>query len=75
MLLNQHFPTEKSDRSHKLALAIRQLGEVEKSIITLHLEDYTNEEISDIIGISKNNVAVKIHRIKDHLKKKLNGNG
>lgn len=68
-------PSEKSDRSYRLGLAIKQLGSVEKSIITLHLEDYSNEEISEIIGISKNNVAVKIHRIKDELKRKLNGNG
>lgn len=67
--------TDKSDRSYKLAVAIKQLGAVEKSIITLHLEDYNNEEISEILGISKNNVAVKIHRIKDELKRKLKGNG
>lgn len=68
-------PSEKSDRSYQLSIAIKQLTDIDKSIITLHLEDYNNYEISDIIGISKNNVAVKIHRIKDELKRKLNSNG
>lgn len=66
---------EKSDRSHVLAMAIKQLGDIDKPIITLHLEDYNNEEIAEIIGISKNNVAVRIHRIKDELKRKLKGYG
>jgi RNA polymerase sigma-70 factor (ECF subfamily) len=49
--------------------AIRQLGDIEKMLITLHLEDYSNEEISSILGITKNNVAVKLHRIRQHLEK------
>jgi RNA polymerase sigma-70 factor (ECF subfamily) len=45
---------------------------VDKTIVTLHLEDYDNGEIADITGLSKNNVGVKLHRIKEALRKKLN---
>ncbi|MEQ9304897.1 MAG: sigma-70 family RNA polymerase sigma factor [Marinoscillum sp.] len=65
-------PTEKSERSELLLRAIKSLNDVDKTIVTLHLEDYDNGEIADIIGLTKNNVGVKLHRIKDHLKKKLN---
>lgn len=64
---------EPTDRSMKLMLAIKQLSDVEKSVITLHLDDYSNDEIAEILGVSKNNVAVKIHRIKEELKKKIKG--
>jgi RNA polymerase sigma-70 factor, ECF subfamily len=42
-------------------------------IITLHLEGYENEEIADMTGLSKNNTAVKLHRIKEALIKRLKG--
>jgi len=64
---------EKSENSELLLTAIKMLSDVDKTIITLHLEDYNNEEIADIIGLSKNHVAVKLHRIKENLSKKLKG--
>jgi RNA polymerase sigma-70 factor (ECF subfamily) len=40
-------------------------------IVTLHLDGYENEEIAEISGLTKNNTAVKLHRIKETLTKKL----
>ena len=60
-----------ADESEALYLAIRQLPEIDRMIITLHLDGYENEEIADITGLTKNNTAVKLHRIKDILIKKL----
>lgn len=54
-----------------LYLAIKQLPPAERSIIILHLDGYANEEIAEIIGISKNNAAVKLHRIKLTLTEKV----
>lgn len=51
--------------------AIKTLNNVDKSIITLHLEDYNNGEIAEITGLTKNNVTVKLHRIKKEISKKL----
>lgn len=63
---------ERSDRSELLLRAIKSLSDIDKTIITLHLEDYDNGEIAEIIGLTKNNVGVKLHRIKDSLRTKLN---
>jgi RNA polymerase sigma-70 factor, ECF subfamily len=59
------------DESEALYLAIRQLPEIDRMIITLHLDGYENEETADITGLTKNNVAVKLHRIKETLTKML----
>lgn len=60
-----------TDESEALYVAIRELPEVDRMIITLHLDGYENEEIAEITGLTKNNTAVKLHRIKDLLIKKL----
>ncbi|MFN5555710.1 MAG: RNA polymerase sigma factor [Chryseotalea sp.] len=54
-----------------LYLAIRSLNEIDRMIITLHLDGYDNEEIGSISGLSKNNVAVKLFRIREALTKKV----
>jgi RNA polymerase sigma-70 factor, ECF subfamily len=59
------------DRSEWLLRAIRNLNDIDKTLITLHLEDYSNDEIADITGLTKNNVAVKLHRIKNALTNQL----
>lgn len=41
-------------------------------MILLWLEERSYEEIAQIIGISKNNVGVRLNRIKDKLKKMSN---
>ncbi len=65
----------RSDNADRLLRAIKKLSDIDKTLITLHLEDYSNPEIADIMGLSKNNVGVKLHRIKDLLTKKLTENG
>ena len=60
-----------TDESEALYAAIRQLPEIDRMIISLHLDGYENEEIAEITGLTKNNTAVKLHRIKDILIKKL----
>lgn len=47
--------------------ALKQLDDAEKAVISLHLEGYDHQEIADIIGITTNLVAVKIHRAKQKL--------
>lgn len=57
---------------HELYRMINQLGKLEKALILLYLEDKKHQEISEILGISKNNVAVRLNRIKDKLKRMSN---
>jgi RNA polymerase sigma-70 factor, ECF subfamily len=52
--------------------AINQLSEIEKAIIMLYLEEHSNEQIAEIIGITQNNVRVKLHRIQEKIKNFLN---
>lgn len=48
-----------------LYLIIKSLPETDRMIITLHLDGYPNDEVAEIIGMTRNNVNVKIHRIKE----------
>ncbi|MCS7073952.1 MAG: sigma-70 family RNA polymerase sigma factor [Bacteroidia bacterium] len=63
-----------ADTVERLYRAIKTLSEIDRTIITLHLDGYQNEEIAELCGISKNHVAVKLHRIKQALTLKLNPN-
>lgn len=49
--------------------AIAQLNKVEKAIVMLHLDEKSNEEIAEIVGITQNYVRVKMNRIKTKLSK------
>ncbi|MDP3452081.1 MAG: sigma-70 family RNA polymerase sigma factor [Bacteroidales bacterium] len=61
------------NESLKLLLnAIYKLDELDKSIMLLYLEEKSYDEISEIIGISKSNVGVRIKRAKESLKVYLN---
>lgn len=47
---------------------INQLGQLDKSIILLYLEEKSYEEIAEITGLSVTNVATKLNRIKQKLR-------
>jgi RNA polymerase sigma factor (sigma-70 family) len=47
---------------------IQQLGEIDRSIILLYLDDKPYNEIASIIGLTETNIATKISRIKYKLK-------
>ncbi len=64
---------ESHPESDRLFRLIKTLNDVDKTIITLHLEDYNHEEISEITGLSKNNITVKLHRIKSQISKLMKG--
>ncbi|MFN5169930.1 MAG: RNA polymerase sigma factor [Cyclobacteriaceae bacterium] len=64
-------PHERHEATEALYQAIRQLNEIDRMIVTLHLDGYENEEIADISGLTKNNVAVRLHRLKEVLTEKL----
>ena len=64
--------SEQSGYLRELYRMISQLGKLDRALILLWLEDKSYQEIADIIGITKANVAVKINRIKEKLKKMSN---
>ncbi|WP_316768556.1 RNA polymerase sigma factor [Pedobacter frigiditerrae] len=66
-------PQELSERADFLYRAIKQLAEIDRSIIMLHLDGFDNTEISEMTGLSKTNTNVKLHRIKQQLTTIING--
>ena len=53
----------------RLQWAIRQLTEIERAMIMMALEEIPYEEIAETIGITQNNVRVRMNRIREKLKK------
>jgi len=58
----------------QLYSAIGNLPKLDKAIILLQLDGFSYDEISEIIGLTKTNVATKINRIKMKLKQHLSNN-
>ena len=57
------------ERLKLMHTAIANLNKIEKAIVMLHLDEKSNEEIAEIIGITQNYVRVKMNRIKTKLSK------
>lgn len=62
------------DLYDQLYCAIGSLSKLDKALILLQLDGYSYDEISEIIGLTKTNVATKINRIKLKLKNHLSNN-
>lgn len=61
-----------NDLADQLYLAISELDDLNKAIITMHLDGFSNPEIADFFGVNTNNINVKLHRIKDKISKTVN---
>lgn len=62
-----HQQSRSQEPINLLYAAIRQLSEIDRAIILLYLEQQSHQHIGQIIGISVNNVAVRVGRIKQKL--------
>jgi RNA polymerase sigma-70 factor (ECF subfamily) len=58
---------------NQLYSAIRRLSEVDRAIILLYLEEKSYGEIAGILNTNANNIGVRVIRIKERLKKMLDG--
>ena len=63
---------ETTGQLKELYKLINQLGKLERALILLWLEERSYQEMADILGISRANVAVKLNRTKEKLKKMSN---
>jgi|TARA_R110002050_G_scaffold25284_2_gene67415 RNA polymerase sigma factor (sigma-70 family) len=52
--------------------AVKQLGDIDKALVFLYLEDKNYTEISETLGITEVNARVKMNRIKTKLRTILN---
>lgn len=59
-------------RVNQLYAEISKLKDLDKTIIFLYLEEFSYDEIAGITGISSKNVSVRLVRIREGLRKKIN---
>jgi RNA polymerase sigma-70 factor (ECF subfamily) len=65
----QYSGDQREENFQRLQAAIRQLSEIERAMIMMALEEIPYEEIAETIGITQNNVRVRMNRIREKLKK------
>lgn len=59
---------EKDKNTRFLHEFIIQLNELDKALILLYLDDHSDKDIAEIMGISEKNVATKLSRIQQHIR-------
>ncbi|WP_223648783.1 RNA polymerase sigma factor [Hymenobacter psoromatis] len=63
--------TYEPEETAALYCAIDRLSDVDKAFVLLYLEDRPYDEMADILGITQNNVRVKMHRVQQKLRRQL----
>ncbi len=59
---------QREDDLQRLQWAIRQLSEIERAMVMMALDEIPYEEIAETIGITQNNVRVRMNRIREKLR-------
>lgn len=58
----------KAEMLNTLYSLIRRLNKLDRMYIVLWLDEKTYDEIAEIVGTNRNQVAIRLHRIKEKLK-------
>jgi RNA polymerase sigma-70 factor (ECF subfamily) len=69
---HSEIPEDEDSPMQRLFAAIRQLPKTDRALIALFFENLNHDEIGRVLGITENNVGVRLHRIKTKLKTLLN---
>lgn len=69
-MVHEEEPGELEENVRMLYQFINELDELNKALMLLFLESKSHKEMAEVLGISETNVATKISRIKEKLKKK-----
>tara|TARA_E500000305_G_scaffold111584_1_gene125615 strand:+ start:128875 stop:129417 length:543 start_codon:yes stop_codon:yes gene_type:complete len=64
---------QQRDTVEQLYRAIRQLPQADAALVLLYLDELSYREMSDVLGISENNVGVKLNRAKQKLNELMKG--
>jgi len=64
-----------NDSVELLRACIRELPTLDRAIVLLHLEDRSYDEIAEITGLTRSNVSVRLVRLKERLRRMLEGKG
>ena len=61
--------TDQEDNFKRLQWAIRKLSEIDRAMVMMALDEVPYDEIAQTIGITQNNVRVRMNRIRERLRK------
>ncbi len=59
---------DQTEQVEAMNKAIAELSAIDKALVMLYLENYSYQQIAEVMGITANNVGVKMSRIKVALK-------
>lgn len=66
--ISERTEDSREEELQKLHWAIRQLTEIERAMIMMALDEVPYDEIAETIGITQNNVRVRMNRIREKLR-------
>ena len=66
---DESFYSDDENKKIFLRKFLDDLNATDKVLVSLYLEDFDTKEMSNITGLSESNVRVKIHRIKNEIRK------
>jgi RNA polymerase sigma-70 factor (ECF subfamily) len=66
--ISERAEDSREEELQKLHWAIRQLTEIERAMIMMALDEVPYDEIAETIGITQNNVRVRMNRIREKLR-------
>jgi RNA polymerase sigma-70 factor, ECF subfamily len=66
-------PPPRDERVDRLYACIDRLPPVERTVLSLYLEDLSGADIAGVTGLSEGNVRVRVHRAKELLRSMMNG--
>lgn len=59
------------ERLETLHDLISALSPIDKAIVTMWLDDRKYEEIAEVVGMTKANITLRMHRIKERWRKEM----
>jgi len=70
-----YFEEERKEQVASMHRAINKLNDIDRTLVLLYLEDVAYAEISEILGLTVNNIKVKMNRVKKRLKTLMDHDG
>jgi RNA polymerase sigma-70 factor (ECF subfamily) len=67
--------SELEQRLRSLRQRVSGLPPLERALVLLYLDERSQKEIADVLGISESNVSTRIHRIKQRLRERMRVEG
>jgi RNA polymerase sigma-70 factor, ECF subfamily len=65
----QYSADDGEENVQRLQWAIRQLSDIERAIVMMALDEISYDEIAETIGMTQNNVRVRMNRIREKLRR------